>query len=195
MWPRMSFSGNPPAGGCASGLGRRRGSGGKGQAAPRSSCPGRGFFATPPPLGLTEAARALVPASELSPIPSTPRELGVPPSRHTGARHPPRPGWAHLETLTRGPKRRPQLRLRFPLSRARPAPRAGASALALSTRSGISPRAAAGSPQAIGSSREDSARLSAAEDFFFQAPHSPQNSSSLGPVPAGRRFVTARRAE
>lgn len=170
LWPRLSFSDNTPAGGCASVLGQRPRSSGNGKVAPRRSCPGWGFLVTPPPLGLTEAAPALVPASELSPTPSTPRELGVPPSRHTTARHPPRPGRAHLETLTRGPKRRPQLRLRFPLSRARPAPRAGASALALSTRSGISLRAAAGSPQTNSPSREDVARLSAAEDFFSGSP-------------------------
>lgn len=177
-------------------LGQRPRSSGKGKVVPRRSCPGWGFLVTPPPLGLREAASALVPASELSPTPSTPRELEVPPSRHTTACHPPRPGRAHLETLTRGPKRRPQLRLRFPLSRARPAPRAGASALALSTRSGISLWAAAGSPQTNSPSREDVARLSAAEDFFFfQALQFPQNSSNSDPSPAGRRFVTARRAE
>lgn len=42
----------------------------------------------PPPLGLTEAAPALAPASQPRPNPSTPRELGVPPSRNTTARHP-----------------------------------------------------------------------------------------------------------
>lgn len=100
-----------------------------------------------------------------------------------------------METLTRGPKRRPQLRLRFPLSRARPAPRAGASALALSTHSGFSLRAAAGSPQTNSPSSEDAARLGAAKDFFFQAPRFPPKSCNSDPVSVGRRFVTARRAE
>lgn len=102
------------------------------------------------------------------PNPRTPRELGVPPSRDTTARHPPRPGWAHWETLTRGPRRRPPLRLRFPLSCARPAPRAGASALALSTRSGNFLPAAAGSLQTSSPSREHAARLSAPRIFFFR---------------------------
>lgn len=66
----------------------------------------------------------------------------------------------------RGPKRRPQLRLRFPLSRARPAPRAGASALALSTRRGVSSLAAAGSGQTNGPCGENATRLREVKNFF-----------------------------
>lgn len=160
--------------------------------APPRSCPEWGCPATARPhRGRTDSSSCLQPR----PNPSTPRELGVPPSRNTTARHPLQPGRAHWETLTRGPRGRPQLRLRFPLSRARPAPRAGASALALSTRSGNFLPAAAGPPQTNSPSSEHATRLSAPKIFFFQAPRFPRKSSNLDPVPAGRRFVTARRAE
>lgn len=78
----------------------------------------------PPSLGRREAATSprLRPAARPEPQqPPGPRRPAAPGPRR---RPPSRPAGAPSETLTRGQERRPQLRPRFPLSRARPAPRA-----------------------------------------------------------------------
>lgn len=159
---------------------------------------GAALLLPPPPPGLVEAAPARVPASQPRPNPSTPRELGVPakPKHHRSPPFPDRvgPTGKHSPAGRKGarssgfaslcPALAPPLAPELPRSHFPHAP-------------GNFLSAAAGSRQTNSPSSEHAARFSAPKIFFFllQAPRFPQKSSNLDPVPAGRRFVTARRAE
>lgn len=96
----------------------------------------------------------------------------------------------------RGQKKRPQLRLRFPLSRARPAPRVR-SFRTRTFHTLLNFFFSGPHPTLFGKNKpssEDAVMLSTLRDFF-QAPLVPQNSPNLDTFLAGRRFVTAKRAE
>nr|XP_023507438.1 uncharacterized protein LOC111775551 [Equus caballus] len=118
-------------------------------------------------------------------VPAEPGHHDLPPSR---------PGQARLGTLTRGQKRCPQLQPRFPLSRARPAPRGRR----FRARTFHTPPDPSLRPPRLSAenapSREDAGRLRTLKDFF-SGPRRSSKLPNLGPFPPGRRFVTAARAE
>lgn len=151
-----------------------------------------------PPLGLTEAAPALAPASQPRPNPSTPRELGVPPSRNTTARHPSPTGLGPLGNTHPRAEQAPAAPASLPFVPRSPRPsRRSFRARTFHTLPGIvcRRRPAPGRRTALPVSTRRGLGRQGFFKKFRQAPGFPQKSSNLDPVPVGRRFVTARRAE